>query len=36
MKFDKTYDEPYMRRALELAAEGRYTTSPNPKAPETA
>ena len=31
MKFDKTYDEPYMRRALELAAEGRYTTSPNPK-----
>ena len=31
MNFDSTYDEPYMRRALELAAEGRYTTSPNPR-----
>ncbi|MFH1743124.1 MAG: bifunctional diaminohydroxyphosphoribosylaminopyrimidine deaminase/5-amino-6-(5-phosphoribosylamino)uracil reductase RibD [bacterium] len=31
MKSDPSCDETFMRRALSLAAHGRYTTSPNPR-----
>ena len=31
MEFNRTYEEKFMLRALDLAAQGRYTASPNPR-----